>query len=214
MRTLLVVFLTIFCIQTAWGTAQAPDRLIYNGKEYAMFTNPMEVYFEKHPEKRPESEYRSTANWRGYIATFEIRGKCMYVKDIEITIYNEEEDRYIGKNVLNEIFPGQQEVKVDWMTGLLVLPYGEIVNYVHMGYASTYEHYIILEIKEGKLTKEKKLDHEQYVEFKEKQFQAFRKTEEYERLKKELGGDRLGADEFIDSFLREFVINYSSKILD
>ncbi len=213
MRALLVVFLAIFCIQTAWGTAQISDRLIYNGKEYAMFTNPMEVYFEKHPDKRPQSDVISTANWRGYVATFEIRGKYMYVKNIDITIYNEEEDSYIRKNVLNEIFPEQQEVKVDWMTGLLVLPYGEIINYVHMGYASTYEHYIILEIKEGKLKKEKKLDYEQYVEFKEKQFQAFKKTEEYKKQKKELKGDDFD-DEFIDSFLREFVIDYSSKILD
>ena len=55
------------------ATAQYPDILIHKGKEHSLFNNPMEAYFEKHPKKKPESGVRSSALWRGYVATFEFK---------------------------------------------------------------------------------------------------------------------------------------------
>ena len=45
----------------------------------------MESFFNKYPEKHPKKDLsHSTALWRGYLATFEIRGRQLYLKDIEI----------------------------------------------------------------------------------------------------------------------------------
>ena len=218
MRTLLTIALTIFLSTTVFGTSQTPDKIIYKGKEYMLYTNPLESYFEKYPDKRPEGDIMSTSLWRGYVATFEIIDNQLFIKYINIEISTKDEkgnDKYSWKSVLNEVFPNQELVKIDWMTGLLVLPYGKIVNYVHMGYASTYENYILLEIDKGNLKTEKSFDYEKYEEFKEKQFQAFKKTEEYEKMKADIKKDDEynWSDKEIDSFLQIFVIEYTSKIL-
>lgn len=87
------------------------------------------------------------------------------------------------------------------------------MNYVHMGYGSTYNNYILLEVRNGKVTGKRTYDHEQYQEFKEKQFQAYKETEAYKKNVAEL--KRVGrSPESIDSFLQSFVVNYTSEFRD
>lgn len=217
MRTLVATVLIIaIAASNALATAQYPDKILYDGKEYSLHTNPMELYFIKHPEKKPKREIISTALWRGYVATFEVKDKSPVLKDIEIDVPRETEDGKSDctwKSVKDTVVPKGKVLQIDWFTGILVLPYGKLVRYVHMGYGSTYSNYILLEIEGGKLTGERKLDYKQYAHFKEKQFQAFKKTEEYRkrvaRLQKE--GH---SQELIDSFLRMFLVDYTSKFLD
>jgi len=224
MRTLSTLILFICVNMAVFGTIQKPDKIIYNGKEYALHSNPMESYFEKYPDKRPRREEMSTALWRGYVATFEVKDNQLYLKDIEI----QDGDTIDAKgyrvskwtSVLNEVFPNQEFVKVDRFTGLLVLPEGEMGDYAHTGYASTYEHYILLEFENGNLKRKKLFGYEEYEEFKEKQFQAFKKTDEYRELKENFKKKydsreefTENSDELTENFLRTYVIEYSSKIL-
>jgi hypothetical protein len=110
------------------------------------------------------------------------------------------------------VFDDQKNIQVDWYTGLLVLPQGKVVNYVHMGYGSTYQHYTILELNKGVLTQEKQFKSKAYEKFKEKQFQVFKQTEDYNKMKSDLL-QKGNSEEFIDSFLRSYVTQYTSKIL-
>ncbi|AXY75932.1 hypothetical protein D3H65_18950 [Paraflavitalea soli] len=208
----LVILSVAFSLQAS-ATAQYPDKVWYNGKEYAMHTNPLEVFFEKNPGRKPKDGVQSTALWRGYVATFEIKDNQLLLKDIEIQIVDTaREHSYKWMSVLNEVFPDQRVINIDWFTGLLVLPCGKRINYVHMGYGSTYENYILLEIGQGKLTREKKLGHKEYEKFKAQQFQAFKETDEYKKLKESLKKDG-STNAFIDSFLKDFITEYSTKIL-
>ena len=213
------IFILILMILTlnVFATAQYPDKIIYNGVEYALHTNPLEAFFEKNPDKRPQDEIMSSALWRGYVATFEIIDNQLFLKDIEVQIADtssKESYRTTWKSVIKEVFPDTDKVKVGWMTGLLVLPYGKLKNYVHMGYGSTYSNYILLEISEGNLTQERKFNGAKYEEFKEKQFRAFKKTEEYKKLVEDIKKIDGFDEETIDSFLRSFVLEYTSKILE
>ena len=191
-------------------TAQISDKIIYNGKECKMHSNPMESYFAKYPAKRPKGDVQSTALWRGYVATFEIRDNQLCLKDIVIQTSTQTAPKhyeYGWKSVRDDIFPNQDFIKIDWLTGTLVLPSGKVVNYVHMGYASSYEHYTLLEIENGDLKSVQEFGPEEYRYYKEKQFQAFKQTEEYENVKNNLQ-DTLPEfdDEFVESFLRDFRI--------
>lgn len=212
MKYILTIIFNLFIGLSAFATAQFPDKIIYNGKEYKLHTNPMEEYFQKYPEKRPKKASISTALWRGYVATFEVRNGQVYLKDIQIEVYDTTSLNYIWQSVLKDVFPEQKEIKIDWLTGILVIPHGKMVNYVHMGYGSTYKKYILLEIDKGDLKKEKRFNHKVYSKFKERQFEAFRQTEEYKKLKEELKKDG-SSDEMIDNFLKSYVVQYSSKIL-
>ncbi len=190
------------------ATAQFPDIIIFEGKQYSLNSNPLEQYFKKFPDKRPREGSRSTGLWRGYIATFEIIDSTLYLKDVEISLPGNK-----WKSVLAEVFPNSERVKIDWLTGLLVLPHGELVEYVHMGYASTYENYILLEIREGQFKRAKRFAYKQYEEFKQRQFEEFKKTEEYKIQAERLIKEMEYSAELVEQFLRIYVISYSSMIL-
>jgi hypothetical protein len=215
MKTFLTILMILLSYQIVYGTAQIPDKIKYNDKEYRLNSNPLERYFKEHPKLRPRRGWSSTALWRGYLATFEIHNNILYLRDIEISIRDTaSKERHASKwiSVLNEVFPDQKDIVVDWLTGLLVLPYGEILDYVHMGYASTYEHYILLEIDKGVLKKELHFEAEEYEIFKNRQFEIFKQTEEFKEIKSSLLKEG-NTEEFIDSFLKNYVIDYSSIIL-
>jgi hypothetical protein len=215
MKFLITTVLSIFFCLTTYATAQYPDRIIFNGKEYSLHSNPLESYFEKNPDKRPKGGVMSTALWRGYVATFEVRDSQLFVKDIQIQYWDTTDKKNHDtkwKSVIMEVFGEQKNIKVDWLTGLLVLPYGKLVNYVHMGYGSTYEKYFLLEINKGDYIKSKQFDYKDYEKFKDKQFAAYKQTDEYKETKAKLKKDG-STDEFIDNFLRSFVTEYTLKIL-
>jgi len=208
MRILFTIVLTIFLSTTVFGTVQKPDKIIYKGKEYELgYSYPLKDYFEKYPDKRPKGGNGSTNLWRGYVATFEIIDNQLYLKDIiiKVSTFINKKEGYDTKwvSVLNEVFPNQKLIKIDWFTGLLLLSYNEEIDY-------RYAYYTLLELENGEVKKEKPLGN--YIkckEFEKKQFEAFKDTDEYEKIKAKLKNK----EEDKDSFLRSFIIQYSSKIL-
>jgi len=201
---------TLFCCLCAAlrlsATAQYPDRLIHNGQEYDLFTNPLDEYFKKYPEKDPrwpkprDRYFKSTsvsascsALCRDYIATFEIRDNQLFVKDVFVCDLDkiaaqfiarmenkngkndeeEENEENIEKedwmsgfpqtNIVAKIFPDAAVIKADWFTGKLVIPQGKLVEYVHVGYASTYERYILIGIENGNVVNERNISRLGYI---------------------------------------------------
>jgi len=215
MKTILLTVIAFILTFQVFATSQTPDKIIYKGQEYSLNTNPLEAFFEKNPDLRPKCEITSTALWRGYIATFEIQDSQLFVKDIVIMDEDTLSDPHktTWKSVFNQVFPNQKHIKVDWMKGLLVIPNGELVNYVHMGYASIYENYILLEIDKGNLIHEKNIKSEEYEKLKDRQFNAFKKTNEYKKMKEELKKSGNGSDEFLDSFIKIYETSYTTIIL-
>lgn len=52
---------------------------------------------------------------------------------------------------VSDIFPGYDKVFAHWFTGELRCPQGALLDYVHGGYASTYEYDLLMEFKQGVL---------------------------------------------------------------
>ncbi len=94
----------------------------------------------------------NTGCWRGYIGTWEIVKNKLYL--IDIVAYA---PGHI-KRGLDYIFPGKEKVFAAWFKGELRLPQGELLKYVHGGYASIYERDLILDIRYGILKKETVID--------------------------------------------------------
>ncbi|MBL0740627.1 hypothetical protein [Chryseolinea lacunae] len=205
----LFVLVLILLTDFAYGTAQEPDILIYQGKTYNLQTNPLEAYFKKFQEKRPKTNSISTSLWRGYRATFEIIDSTLFLRDIDI-----DSDYGDGKkSVMAEVFSGQSVVWMDWFNGILTLPVGKLVRYVHMGYASTYENYTLLEIRSGRFTKSKDFAHEDYEKFKDSQFELFKSTKEYEEIVAFLR-DKLKAPENVEPFIKRHATDYMTYFIE
>jgi hypothetical protein len=104
------IIFSIFFFQSflLFATIQEPDILLYNGREYRIWEEPMEIFFEQFPEKRPE--WSRTNLWRGYVATFEIIQNELWVIDIK----NSQ-----NISIINEILDGRDRMKIDWYNGTL-----------------------------------------------------------------------------------------------
>lgn len=127
-------------------TAQAHEKLIYEGEVHGMCTEPLSDFVNQGGKLPHFLEYCS-ALWRGYIGTWEVAGKRLYLVGVDGTLLG-------GKQAsLEDLFPGYPDrVFAHWFSGEVRLPKGELVNYVHMGYGSTFERDLFLYFKKGCLT--------------------------------------------------------------
>lgn len=212
---ILLLLTATFSVQ---GTAQIPDKLVFQGVIYDLQTNPLEPYFKAHPRKRPQPILPMTALWRGYVATFEFRNNQLFLVDVEtlrVTPVKHKGDpfRTVMISVFHTIFPGKKAVKADWFSGILVCPAGERVEYVHMGYGTTFTFYHLYEIQSGDLRARREYTLDEYKLFRKKQFEAFKETEEYAQQAAELKRTREWTQERIDDFLYSFIIEYTSRFL-
>jgi hypothetical protein len=127
-------------------TAQIAERLIFEGQEHALLSNPLSEYFALGGE-RPDFQSTSTALWRGYVGTWEVVSDRLYMVAIKGWLESGQEAS------LETVFPGfPNRVFAHWFTGKLRIPQGRQLEYVHMGYASSYEQDLFLSFKNGLLT--------------------------------------------------------------
>lgn len=124
-------------------TAQVPDSLWYEGTKYPLCDLPLRDYFDL-GGTRPEFSAPSSALWRGYVGTWEIRDDRLYL--IKLTGHLKSGDSV----TLATLFPDFPErVFAHWSSRTLRVPQGGLVKYVHAGFASVYERDLFLEIDEG-----------------------------------------------------------------
>tara|TARA_A200000113_G_C8766651_1_gene322933 strand:- start:383 stop:811 length:429 start_codon:yes stop_codon:yes gene_type:complete len=127
-------------------TIQAGDILSYSGEKTTIATEPLKPYLKTRSDVG--FIYKSTALVRGYIGTWEIKSKKLYLVSLVGFIDNNE------KVDLNYLFPNKTEVFADWFSGDIRIPEGELLEKINLGYASVFEKDRILTFKEGILISE------------------------------------------------------------
>lgn len=164
LNTGLIVSLTLLFAGLIFATAQEPDKILINGTEKMLLTNPLEDYYSD-PEKRPrfmiEPFMTSSGNWRGYVATWEIDDGKLFLKKINSWFCEGETKESCRQVELAVIFPEKVldgRVAANWFSGDLRIPDGKQLQYVHMGYGSTYERDIFYNVKDGKVGKARIVD--------------------------------------------------------
>ena len=136
-------------------TAQTMEKLILNGEEVRMASDPLTPYLDSLDEK-PNFYSIHTGCWRGYVGTWEIKDEKLFFIDIDG--FAEIEPKTYGKVDINFLFPNQKIVFADWFSGEIRVPKGNRVKYAHMGYESTYESDLFLTFKDGQLVGQKTVD--------------------------------------------------------
>ncbi|MBX3061336.1 MAG: hypothetical protein KF726_00070 [Anaerolineae bacterium] len=132
-------------------TAQLHEILIYEGAEMSMaFCPPIPT---DHPRiKRLTAEeikdephhpfIFSTACWRRYVGTWEIRDWQFYLVKL-VGIYK---------------VIGDEPIPATWFTGVIRVPRGEMLHYVHMGFGSVYEQELHMKIEAGEVVRSRVID--------------------------------------------------------
>lgn len=163
MRHILTILLGLLITNSVFATGQVPDYLIFKGDTIAIFSNPLEQYFEQ-TGKRELIDFvgcGSTACWRGYKAIWELKNDSLYLR--QITSCHKECGLEIRNADLNKMF-GTDNVFANWFSGKLFIPQGKKVQYIHMGYATIYERELHISFKSGLKTNEKTISNEKIAD--------------------------------------------------
>lgn len=134
-------------------TAQAPERISYQGEMVSLCTQPLKPYLEQNGIKI-NSFIQNSSNWRGYVGAWEIENNQLRLLNIHAHTKG-------GKLSLSTLFPSHprfilsrrtKPVLADWYNGTLRIPRGEQLKYIHAGYGSVYEEDILVTIEKGIVT--------------------------------------------------------------
>ena len=124
-------------------TAQISEQLRYEGEDHSMFAQPLADYFAMGGQ-RPDFAMTSTALWRGYVGSWEIVADRLYLVRLSATLVDD------TPVYLETLFPGHpNRVFAHWFSGTLRIPQGRRLKYVHMGWASTFERDLFLDLNHG-----------------------------------------------------------------
>jgi len=136
-------------------TAQVHEIIIINGEKSSMAFCPPVPFLPGIVKMRTNEEInedirnfkvdsivRTTACWRGYVGTWEIKDNKFYLKELAGCFQ-------LVKN---------EPVHATWFTGVLRVPQGKILHYVHMGFGSIYEKELHIKIVAGDVTDQRTID--------------------------------------------------------
>lgn len=133
-------------------TAQIPELLILNEEETSMtfcpslpVGHPRVVEASTDPNEREEGDsfiLYSTACWRQYRGTWEIKDGKFYLVSLQ------------GRFRLL----GEEPLLADWFTGVIRIPRGEMLQYVHMGFGSVFAQELHIKIEQGVVVNERVID--------------------------------------------------------
>ena len=126
-------------------TAQAAERLEFEGRDCSMTFEPplpkghprlREISFAIAAAQPKASQIIfSTACWRRYIGRWALREGRLYLLG------------FVPGSLL--VLDGEEPLLADWFSGVIRLPHGEVLHYVHMGYASIYATEVHIKFEKG-----------------------------------------------------------------
>jgi hypothetical protein len=139
-------------------TAQVSERLLYEGKAAVpLRSTPLTPWLQQQG-KADIFQWTNTANWRGYVGTWEIADDRLHL----VGLTGRLKDGSAAS--LDALFPNSGgRVLATWYSGTLCIPEGELVEYVHLGFASRYERDRLLEIENGVLVSSSVRENESVV---------------------------------------------------
>ena len=127
-------------------TIQAGDILSYSGEKTTIATEPLKPYLETRSDVG--FIFKSTALVRGYIGTWKIKKKKLYLVSLIGFIESNE------KVDLEYLFPNKTEVFANWFSGDIRIPQGKLLEKINLGYESVFEKDLIFTFNEGILISE------------------------------------------------------------
>ncbi|HSV75737.1 MAG TPA: hypothetical protein VLH37_01785 [Bacteroidales bacterium] len=173
MKIILLFLMILILPKVANATAQFGDILIWKGDTLTLFSNPLHshpgwsdlfnkivIEFENEakrlfPEIYGAEEdpmlFSTTCN-RGYIAEWKIINDSLFLTNILACHHRQVK---IDLNKMFNIASDDGFLFADWVTDELIVPKGELIEFVNLGYNRIFETEIVLEISSGVLANER-----------------------------------------------------------
>lgn len=146
-----LALLSLLALSSAAGaTAQISDQITIDGKVHALFSEPFSDYLRKNrdviPKLKSFSKSGCSASWRGYQAHWDIKDQKLLLA----ALFANPCDDHPTPIPLATFFSAiSGPSHATWFSGRLLVPQGKRIEYVHMGYESKYERYLVITVKDG-----------------------------------------------------------------
>jgi hypothetical protein len=160
-------------------TWQVQDKLIYNSEIHFLEEEILEYIIGDNMDLKPNTNSISSDCWRGYVATFEIVNFELLLKNISMDSSDYEKEKF-----LSTLFSDPNKMKLSKLNCILILYKNKLKGNYNSVSLNIYETYELLEIKNGNLNDYKLYNHEDYINFRNEQFEYFMITDEFIKLKK------------------------------
>jgi len=164
----LVLALLLWPAARAWATAQEPERLVLDGQVLFIQSTPLAPLVEAREDLEQVFEVLSTGCWRGYVGTWHIEGDRLYLvsldredydPDLEVEGSDEPGGSVWEKIPLSVLFGDvQPPIPATWFSGTLRVPKSPGRDYVHMGFGTTYDRELHLDIERGRVVSRRLVD--------------------------------------------------------
>jgi hypothetical protein len=148
---------TLFAARAS-ATAQFPDTLFIEGKALDLFSQPLAALESSEPKtwralQRWRPAHDCSAAWFGFTAQWRIEDDRLLL----IAIASDPCSDAPRSVPLKRVFGrkrGASPVFAEWFTGVLRVPQGRLVEYIHAGFASRYERNLMLQIERGQVLRQ------------------------------------------------------------
>jgi hypothetical protein len=137
-------------------TLEDLKNIVYRDQVYSLIGNPIEPFFDKNPEIKEDAYFLdySDNKWVSYYAKWLLKEDKLYLIDYTG-----------GKFTFIDIFKNGKPVIADWFTGALEMGFG---NFTKNNSQGSYDNYLWLNIKDGKVLEKKitkRFDYNPVIEF-------------------------------------------------
>ena len=143
------------------ATGQSGDVILLEGEKWVLMAKPIgydSLLCRRIDDFLPENVSRSTGNYSGYTAFWEIRDGYLCLQRVEADVYDEvskkEYRRVYEVKELQPLFVAYcqaGEIQARWFSGELRAGKGEVVRYVHDGFDRNMETEQVFTVRNGKV---------------------------------------------------------------
>lgn len=141
-------------------TAQIGDLIKIDGEWHSLAELPLEPLLDAMPS-RPPFTPTTTANWRRYVARWEILDNQLFLVGLkaELDATSGLPPVATGSVDIHDLMRSQHRpIFADWYSGTLRVPKGKELQYVHGGFETIYEFDLFIEVQNGEIKRRWEVD--------------------------------------------------------
>jgi len=145
-------------------TAQFPERIIIDGRPHALYADPLDQLLKSRSLTLRNPRRWCTANYRGYIGTWQIRGRMLFLLHLNWLASDNETlgEVPIPRETLRELFRAipctSLPTPARWFDGVLRIAIGRRLIYSHDGWSHWFERERVIRFKAGEIIRDREVD--------------------------------------------------------
>lgn len=143
-------------------TAQAPERILLDGRPRALYADPLDGLTEAHGLYLGNPNCASTGNYRGYIGTWQVQDRRLCLTHLHWEEFGSHNEVPVSEDVraalLQAAGRAQFPIHAHWFSGSIRISIGRRLIYSHRGWSHWFERERVMRFVAGELVRDHEVD--------------------------------------------------------